>query len=117
MISLSRGEDGHSRFCIHKKEWIIWKEEGALGKGAFLHDLAEVLKPAQGGSDLNRPIVIPMEDDLLHTQKHPYCDDPACPCHTHKEEHTSANSGWNVQRKAKRENARSRRKGKRQFGS
>jgi len=66
---------------------------------------------------LNRPIVIPMEDDLLHTQKHPYCDDPACPCHTHKEEHTSANSGWNVQRKAKRENARSRRKGKRQFGS
>ncbi len=27
-------------------------------------------------------IVIPMEDDLLHTAEHPFCwQDPACPCH------------------------------------
>jgi len=27
------------------------------------------------------PIVIPMEDDILHTQSHPFCSDPSCPCH------------------------------------
>ncbi len=26
------------------------------------------------------PIVIPMEDDILHTQSHPFCSDPTCPC-------------------------------------
>lgn len=26
------------------------------------------------------PIVIPMEDDLVHTAEHPYCDDETCPC-------------------------------------
>ena len=30
---------------------------------------------------LIHPIVIPMEDDLVHTPEHPYCDDPLCPCH------------------------------------
>ena len=27
----------------------------------------------------NRPIPIPMEDDLVHTDDHPVCDDPTCP--------------------------------------
>jgi hypothetical protein len=27
------------------------------------------------------PIVIPMEDDILHTQSHPFCSDPTCPYH------------------------------------
>jgi hypothetical protein len=28
------------------------------------------------------PIVIPMEDDPIHTQEHPFCStDPGCPCH------------------------------------
>lgn len=28
------------------------------------------------------PIVIPTEDDPLHTQEHPFCStDPTCPCH------------------------------------
>lgn len=66
---------------------------------------------------MNRPIIIPMEDDLLHTQKNPYCSDPACPCHIQQEKHTAAISTGKVQRKAKREYARSRRKGKRQFTS
>jgi hypothetical protein len=26
------------------------------------------------------PIVIPMEDAILHTQSHPFCSDPTCPC-------------------------------------
>ena len=26
------------------------------------------------------PIVIPMEDVILHTQSHPFCSDPTCPC-------------------------------------
>lgn len=26
------------------------------------------------------PITIPMEDALLHTDSHPYCSDPECPC-------------------------------------
>lgn len=26
-------------------------------------------------------IAIPMEDALLHTREHPYCDDRTCPCH------------------------------------
>ncbi len=25
-------------------------------------------------------IVIPMEDDILHTQSHPFCSDPTRPC-------------------------------------
>ncbi len=30
----------------------------------------------------SHPIVVPMEDDLIHTQQHPFCStDPACPCH------------------------------------
>jgi hypothetical protein len=26
-------------------------------------------------------IVIPMEDDPLHTSLSPFCSDPTCPCH------------------------------------
>jgi hypothetical protein len=30
----------------------------------------------------DRPVVVPMEDDLFHTQEHPFCNiDPTCPCH------------------------------------
>jgi hypothetical protein len=28
-----------------------------------------------------QPIVIPMEDELVHTDSRPYCDDVTCPCH------------------------------------
>ncbi len=29
----------------------------------------------------SHPIVVPMEEDaLLHTQEHPFCSDPSCPC-------------------------------------
>lgn len=31
--------------------------------------------------DTSNPIIIPMEDDLVHTDEHPFCDDPACGCH------------------------------------
>jgi hypothetical protein len=28
------------------------------------------------------PIVISMDDDLIHTKEHPFCStDPNCPCH------------------------------------
>jgi hypothetical protein len=28
------------------------------------------------------PVVIPVEDDPLHTEEHPFCSsDPTCPCH------------------------------------
>ena len=28
------------------------------------------------------PIIIPTEDDLIHTEEHPFCStDPSCPCH------------------------------------
>ena len=28
------------------------------------------------------PIVISMDDDLIHTKEHPFCStDPSCPCH------------------------------------
>ena len=26
------------------------------------------------------PIVIPMEDELIHTPDHPFCSDATCPC-------------------------------------
>ena len=30
----------------------------------------------------DQPIVIPMEDDLIHTEASPFCSaDPICPCH------------------------------------
>ena len=28
------------------------------------------------------PIVIPMEDDQVHTSDSPFCSDPTCPCHS-----------------------------------
>jgi hypothetical protein len=28
----------------------------------------------------NQPIVIPVEDELLHTREHPFCSDPTCTC-------------------------------------
>ena len=32
------------------------------------------------------PIVIPYEDDLIHTKEHPFCSsDPTCPCHEDQE--------------------------------
>ena len=31
------------------------------------------------------PIAIPMEDPIIHTQEHPFCPDPLCPCHDDRE--------------------------------
>jgi hypothetical protein len=27
-----------------------------------------------------QPLTIPMEDPIIHTDEHPYCVDPTCPC-------------------------------------
>ncbi len=27
-----------------------------------------------------QPIMIPMEDPIIHTDDHPFCGDPTCPC-------------------------------------
>jgi hypothetical protein len=29
---------------------------------------------------MNEPIIIPMEDDLIHTDEQPFCSDVTCPC-------------------------------------
>ena len=30
----------------------------------------------------SNPIVLPTEDDPIHTEEHPFCStDPGCPCH------------------------------------
>lgn len=31
------------------------------------------------------PVAIPMEDELVHTDDHPYCNDMKCPCHNDEE--------------------------------
>lgn len=31
------------------------------------------------------PLVVLMEDDLIHTDEHPYCSDRTCPCHRNSE--------------------------------
>jgi hypothetical protein len=31
------------------------------------------------------PIVIPMEDPILHTKSYPFCSDPTCPYHEDSE--------------------------------
>lgn len=28
-----------------------------------------------------RPIIVPVEDPIIHTDEHPWCSDPTCPCH------------------------------------
>jgi hypothetical protein len=33
-----------------------------------------------GNREEHQPTVIPMEDDLIHTQQHPFCSDPVCSC-------------------------------------
>ena len=30
---------------------------------------------------IHHPIVIPMEDPLVHTDDSPFCSDETCPCH------------------------------------
>ena len=32
--------------------------------------------------------VIPCEDEFIHTEDHPICDDPTCFCHLEEEEQT-----------------------------
>ncbi len=27
-----------------------------------------------------RPLLVPMEDELIHTDDHPFCGDPTCDC-------------------------------------
>jgi len=27
-----------------------------------------------------RPLLVPMEDELIHTDDHPFCGDPTCGC-------------------------------------
>ncbi len=29
----------------------------------------------------HHPIIIPTEDDPIHTDHDPFCSDPSCPCH------------------------------------
>jgi len=29
---------------------------------------------------MTTPIIVPMEDELVHTDEHPTCLDPECPC-------------------------------------
>ena len=31
---------------------------------------------------IQHPIVIPMEDDLVHIDHDSFCSDPSCPCHS-----------------------------------
>jgi len=33
-----------------------------------------------------QPIVIPMEDPIIHTAEHPWCNDETCPCQAVKDE-------------------------------
>ena len=33
----------------------------------------------------NFTIILPMEDEPLHTAEHPFCFDPTCSCHKNKE--------------------------------
>lgn len=30
---------------------------------------------------MNQPIIIPMEDDIVHSDETPFCLDHTCPCH------------------------------------
>lgn len=30
---------------------------------------------------MQKPIAIPMEDPIIHTDEHPFCSDCSCPCH------------------------------------
>jgi hypothetical protein len=39
-----------------------------------------------GAFEMNTPIIIPMEDELIHTAENGYrCDDLTCPCHDEPE--------------------------------
>jgi hypothetical protein len=59
---------------------------------------------------MNRPIVIPMEDELIHTQERPYCNDPACPCHKPEKELTTNVPPKSARREGKRKRGSARRR-------
>jgi hypothetical protein len=45
----------------------------------------------QGYAD-NFILVIPSEDDLLHTQEHPFCGNETCPCREDQEALSTVNA-------------------------
>ena len=45
----------------------------------------------QGFGD-NFILVIPLEDDKLHTDEHPFCSNDACPCREDQEALSSVNA-------------------------
>jgi hypothetical protein len=49
---------------------------------------------------MNTPIPIPMLDEIIHTDEHPYCDDDTCPCHEEQEDDPDA---WLESRLARQE--------------
>jgi hypothetical protein len=59
---------------------------------------------------MDQPIVIPMEDELVHTQERPYCNDPLCPCHTAAQEN-GAGSPRKKHASRRRRGARRKQKG------
>ena len=53
---------------------------GSLATGSLFCDLAGGLETSTRRI-MHAPIVIPMEDEIIHTALHPSCDDETCPCH------------------------------------
>jgi hypothetical protein len=79
--------DTHRKDITMNEDWIeaAWRQE----RQQFCDEIAAHMEddiPAgsfdrqHGVLPLPALIVITMEDELLHTDEHPYCDDPDCPC-------------------------------------
>jgi hypothetical protein len=72
------------------EDWITacWSLEQAFCSEMADEMAAHVEDDLRGGAfcwrehvmELPIMIGIPMEDEIIHTDEHPYCEDPDCPC-------------------------------------
>lgn len=58
---------------------------------------------------MDHPIVIVMEDEIIHTDAHPVCDDPTCPCHAPQSNRKAGVTRTSLKNGASRQVSRKRR--------
>lgn len=61
--------------------------EKKMNEMAAYYEQEETMHPG-----LAMGLIVLMEDPIIHTNEHPICDDPTCPCHEQDEQQDQAGS-------------------------
>ena len=66
---------------IARGEKVCWTFDPAIMDERHPYYVADVIASECDVADELAVIVIQMEDEIIHTDDLPWCDDPDCPCH------------------------------------